>query len=109
MSLFIQSANALVSRVSQWVGVIPRSTGIVATAYNASTGVLTVSSDPTSTILVGDFIGPALNYPFVLVLGTSSTTITLNDVDGIFTSATYPLTILAKVYPINNPAKTIVR
>lgn len=95
MSLFIQSANALVSRVAQWVGVIPRSTAITATAYNVSTGVLTVSTNPTSTILVGDFIGPALNYPFALVLGTTSTTITVNDVDGIFTSATYPLTILA--------------
>ena len=95
MSLFIQSANALVSRVAQWVGVLPRSTGIVATAYNASTGVLTVSTDPTSTILVGDFIGPATNYPYVLVLGATSTTITVNDVDGIFSSVTYPLTLLA--------------
>jgi len=51
MSLFIQSANALVSRVAQWVGVIPRSTAITATAYNSSTGVLTVSTNPTSTIL----------------------------------------------------------
>jgi hypothetical protein len=95
MSLFIQSANALVSRVAQWVGVIPKSSGIVATSYDVGTGVLTVSSNPTSTILVGDFIGPALNYPFALVLGTTSTTITVNDVDGIFTAATYPLTILA--------------
>lgn len=95
MSLFIQSANALVSRVAQWVGVIPKSSGIVATAYDAATGVLTVSTNPTSVILVGDFIGPATNYPFALVLGTSSTTVTVNDVDGIFTSATYPLTILA--------------
>ena len=95
MSLFIQSANALVSRVAQWVGVLPRSTGIVATAFNSSTGVLTVSTDPTSTILVGDFIGPATNYPYVLVLGATSTTITVNDVDGIFSSVTYPLTLLA--------------
>lgn len=95
MSLFIQSANALVSRVAQWVGVLPRSTGIVATAFNSSTGVLTVSTDPTSTILVGDFIGPATNYPYVLVLGTTSTTITVNDVDGIFSSVSYPLTLLA--------------
>ena len=95
MSLFIQSANALVSRVAQWVGVLPRSTGIVATAYNSSTGVLTVSTDPTSTILVGDFIGPATNYPYVLVLGATSTTITVNDVDGIFSAVTYPLTLLA--------------
>lgn len=95
MSLFIQSANALVSRVAQWVGIIPKNTGITATAFNPATGTLTVSTNPTSTVLVGDFIGPAVNYPFALVINVTSTTITVNDVDGIFSSVTYPLSVLA--------------
>ena len=57
MSDFIQSANALVSRVAKWVGAIPKSTGISATAYDALTGIITVSPSPVAAINVGDFIG----------------------------------------------------
>ena len=38
MSLFIQSANALVSRVAQWVGAIPSPLTITATSYDNTTG-----------------------------------------------------------------------
>jgi hypothetical protein len=94
MSLFIQSANALVSRIAQWVGAIPKSSAITATAYASSTGILTVSSDPRSVIMVGDFIGVSTILPFTAVLATSSTTITVSDPDGTWSGATYPLTIL---------------
>ena len=57
MSLYIQSANALVSRVAQWVGAIPKATAITASSFNASTNVITVTPTPVGTINVGDFIG----------------------------------------------------
>jgi len=94
MSLFIQSANALVSRVAQWVGAIPQSTAITATSYNSVTGVISVSSTPVATILAGDFIGVSKMDNFTAVLSTSSTTITVSDPDGVWENATYPLTIL---------------
>jgi len=58
MALYIQSANALVSRVAQWVGAIPSTIGINATAYNSTTKVITCSANPTALVLIGDFIGP---------------------------------------------------
>lgn len=94
MSLFIQSANALVSRIAQWVGAIPSSIGINATAFNPSTGVITTSADARNVILVGDFISPALNKPFALVLAISSTTITVDDPDEMWSTATFPTAIL---------------
>lgn len=94
MALFIQSANALVSRIAQWVGAIPSSISINATAYNSSTGVITCSANPTSSVLIGDFIGPNMMGPFSAVLAVSSTTITVNDPDGVWTGITYPTTIL---------------
>ncbi|NCX56173.1 MAG: hypothetical protein EBW87_03130, partial [Burkholderiaceae bacterium] len=57
MSLFIQSANALVSRVAKWVGALPQTLTITATAVNTATGVITTSADPRPYVQVGDFIG----------------------------------------------------
>ena len=94
MALFIQSANALVSRIAQWVGAIPSSISINATAYNSSTGVITCSANPTSAVLVGDFIGPNMMGPFSAVLAVTSTTITVNDPDAMWTGITYPAAIL---------------
>lgn len=94
MALFIQSANVLVSRVAQWVGAIPFSISINATAFNAGTGVITVASDPRSQISVGDFVGPSAIGTFSVVIGVSSTTITVDDPDGMWSTATYPTAIL---------------
>lgn len=94
MALFIQSANALVSRMSQWVGAIPSSISINATAYNSGTGVINTASDTSSYVSVGDFIGYSLQGPFTLVIGVTSSTIVVNDPDLIWTYATYPTSIL---------------
>lgn len=94
MALFIQSANVLVSRVAQWVGAIPFSISINATAFNAGTGVITVASDPRSQIAVGDFIGPSAIGTFSVVIGVSSTTITVDDPDGMWSTATLPTAVL---------------
>jgi hypothetical protein len=94
MALYIQSANALVSRVAQWVGAIPSSININATAYNSTTGVITCSVNPTAVVLIGDFIGPNIMGPFACVLAVSSTTITVDDPDGTWSSVTLPTTIL---------------
>ena len=94
MSLFIQSANALVSRIAQWVGAIPSSIGITATAVNVSTGVITTSASPQTALMVGDFIGNSLAGPYTLVLALTSTTITVDDPDGAWTGLTLPVTIL---------------
>ena len=94
MALFIQSANALVSRVAQWVGAIPSSTGINATAINTTTGVITTSATAVGTVLVGDFIGPTVTGPYTSVMAVSSTTITVYDPDGIWTGVSLPTAIL---------------
>jgi hypothetical protein len=94
MSLFIQSANVLVSRVAQWVGALPQTTTISATAFNSTTGVISVSSDPTATINVGDFIGNSVVNPFTAVTAVSSTTITVNDPDAIWVTTTFPTFVL---------------
>ena len=94
MALFIQSANALVSRVAQWVGAIPTSVSINATAFNATTGVITCSSNPTGVVLIGDFIGPNIMGPFAAVTAVSSSTITVNDPDGSWSSVSLPTAIL---------------
>lgn len=94
MALYIQSANALVSRVAQWVGAIPKSTAITASAFNSSTGVITVSPTPVGTINIGDFIGVSVSGPYTAVTAVSSTTITVNDPDGVWSSATYSTTVL---------------
>ena len=94
MSLFIQSANALVSRVAQWVGAIPNSISINATAYVSSTGVITCSANPTSAVFVGDFIGPSLIGSFTVVLAVDSSTITVSDPDLIWSSVSFPTAII---------------
>jgi hypothetical protein len=43
---------------------------------------------------VGDFIGPNMMGPFSAVLAVSSTTITVNDPDAMWTGITYPAAIL---------------
>jgi len=82
MALFIQSANVLVSRVAQWVGAIPQQAGINFTSINTATGVMNVNANPTSTVQVGDFIGPSSILPFTVVIGVTTSTITVNDPDG---------------------------
>jgi hypothetical protein len=94
MALFIQSANSLVSRVAQWVGAIPSSIGINATAFNSTTGVITTSANPTSQVLVGDFIGSSVTGPFTLVLAVNSTSITVSDTDNVWSGATLPTAIV---------------
>lgn len=94
MALYIQSANALVSRVAQWVGAIPSTIGINATAYNSTTKVITCSANPTATVLIGDFIGPNIMGPFASVVAVSSTTITVDDPDGTWTGVALPTAIL---------------
>jgi len=94
MAFFIQSGNALVSRVAQWVGAIPSSININATAFNSSTGVITTSSNPVNAVLVGDFIGPSIMGPYTVVLAVSSTTITVSDPDDAWVGVTLPTAIL---------------
>ena len=93
MSLYIQSANSLVSQVSQWVGAIPMAAGVNATSFNASTGVLGCSVDPSSLISVGDFIGYSMNGPFTIVTGYSASTLTVDDPDDVWTLTTFPTAI----------------
>lgn len=94
MALFIQSANALVSRVAQWVGAIPSALSINATAFNSTTGAITTSSTAVGTVLVGDFIGPTVTGPYTAVTAVNSATITVNDPDGIWLGASLPTAIL---------------
>lgn len=93
MALFIQSANSLVSRVAQWVGAIPSALSITATSITGN-AVITTSSDPTSFVVPGDFIGPSTMLPFSVVLSTSPTSITVSDADNVWSSLTTPATIL---------------
>lgn len=94
MAEFIQSANSLVSRVAKWVGAISKSTGITATAFNSTTSVITVSSNPTALITVGDFIGNSPLKAFTIVTNVTSTTITVNDPDGVWVNSALPQTVL---------------
>ena len=94
MAHFIQSANTLVSRIANWVGAIPSSIGINATAYNTTTKVITCSANPTSVVSVGDFIGFSIMGPYALVVSVTSTTITLNDPEGIWDDAVTPAAII---------------
>jgi hypothetical protein len=94
MALFIQSGNSLVSRVAQWVGATPVSTGITATAYNPVSGALTVSTNPTSQIFPGDFVGGAVGQLFTDVLSVTSSTVTVSDPDNFWASVTYPVVLL---------------
>jgi len=78
MALFIQSGNALVSRVAQWVGAIPTTTSINATAFNTTTNVITTSSSAVGIVMVGDFIGTSVLKSYTTVLAVDSTTITVS-------------------------------
>jgi hypothetical protein len=94
MSLFIQSANTLVSRIAQWVGAIPSALTITASAYNTTTSVITTSASATSSIVPGDFIGVSTMLPFTAVLSVSGTSVTVSDPDGVWDNLTFPATIL---------------
>jgi len=94
MSLFIQSANTLVSRVAQWVGAIPSTLSITATAYNSTTGVITVSAAADTLIVPGDFIGVSTMLPYTAVLSVSGTSVTVSDPDGVWNGLTFPTSIL---------------
>jgi len=94
MSLYIQSANSLVSRVAGWVGAIPSSININVTAVNTTTGVLTTSADATALVSPGDFISPNIRGPFTAILSTTSTTITVSDPDDTWSGLTLPVAIL---------------
>ena len=93
-ALFIQSANALVSRVASWVGAVPTSLSLTASSYDVSTTTITTTTDPRSLVAVGDFIGYSLQGPFTLVIGVTSSTIVVNDIDLIWSYASYPATIM---------------
>jgi hypothetical protein len=94
MALFIQSGNALVSRVAQWVGAIPTTTGINATAFNTTTNVITTSASAVGIVMVGDFIGTSVLKSYTTVLAVDSSTITVSDIEGIWANSTYPVAIL---------------
>ena len=96
MSLFIQSANALVSRIAQWVGAIPSALSITATSYVSSTGVITVSADPRALVFEGDFISNGIKN-YTAVLSTTSTTITVSDPEAVWSSVTYPSATILKM------------
>ncbi len=94
MSLFIQSANTLVSRVAQWVGAIPSTLAITASAFNETTKVITTSASAASSIVPGDFIGVSTMLPYTAVLSVSGTSVTVSDPDGVWTGLTFPASIL---------------
>ena len=94
MSLYIQSANSLVSRVAGWVGAIPSSIGINVTAVNTTTKVLTTSADASALLSPGDFISPSIRGPFTAILSITSTTITVSDPDDTWSGLTLPVAIL---------------
>ena len=94
MAQFIQSANTLVSRVASWVGAIASSTGVNASSYTSGTGVIVTASSMVSILNVGDFVGYNLSFPFTVVTAVSSGSITVNDPDGIWLTASFPTAIL---------------
>ena len=94
MALFIQSANSLVSRIAQWVGAIPSTLSITATAIDSIGKNITTSSSAVGIVLIGDFISPSVQGPFATITNVTSTTITVNDPDGVWTGLTTPVSIL---------------
>jgi hypothetical protein len=94
-ALFIQSGNALVSRVANWVGAVPSALTITLTnSTGGSYPILTTSATPVGQILPGDFVGPSTMLPYTVVTSVTSTTIQVSDPDGVWANATYPATIL---------------
>ena len=96
MSIFIQSGNALVSRVAQWVGAIPSALPITATSFDPVTNQITTSADPRPFVFPGDFIVNGINN-FTYVLSVSPTTITVSDPEGVWAGATYPGAVIQKM------------
>jgi hypothetical protein len=96
MSLFIQSANALVSRIAQWVGAIPSALTITATSYDSATGIITVSADPRTLVFEGDFISNGIKN-YTAILSTTSTTITVSDPEAVWSAVTYPAAVILKL------------
>jgi len=96
MSLFIQSANALVSRIAQWVGAIPSPLTITATSYDSATGIITVSADPRALVFEGDFISNGIKN-YTAILSTTSTTITVSDPEAVWSAVTYPAATILKM------------
>jgi hypothetical protein len=96
MSLFIQSANALVSRIAQWVGAIPSPLTITATSYDSATGIITVSANPTTLVFEGDFISNGIKN-YTAILSTTSTTITVSDPEAVWSAVTYPAAVILKL------------
>ena len=94
MAQFIQSANTLVSRVASWVGAIASSTSVNATSYTSSTGVIGTASSLVGVLNVGDFVGYNMSFPFTVVTAVGSSTITVNDPDLIWSTATFPTALL---------------
>lgn len=96
MSIFIQSGNALVSRVAQWVGAIPSALPITATSFDPALSEITTSADPRPFVFPGDFIVNGINN-FTYVLEVSATTITVSDPEGVWINANYPGAIIQKM------------
>jgi len=96
MSLFIQSANALVSRVAQWVGAIPSALSITATSYDPETGEITTSADPRQLVYAGDFIANGINN-FTHVLPVSATSITVSGPEANWDGLSYPGVTIMKM------------
>ena len=94
MAQFIQSANTLVSRVASWVGAIASSTSVNATSYTSSTGVIGTASSLVGVLNVGDFVGYNMSFPFTVVTAVGSSTITVNDPDLIWSTASFPTALL---------------
>ena len=94
-ALFIQSGNSLVSRIAQWVGAIPSSLSVTASAISGAVVVtITTSADARSLLLPGDFIGVSTMLPYTAVLSVSATTIVVSDPDSVWSNLTTPATIL---------------
>lgn len=90
--LFIQSGNALLSRVAQWVGANPSSIGVTATAL--ATNVIATASSTTALLSIGDMIGFNLQGPFAMITSLTTTTINISDPDGIWGQAVFPVVIM---------------
>ena len=90
-SLFLQSANALVSRVASYAGIISTNTGIM--VASVSNSVLQTNSSAVGVVNAGDYISPTIAGPYAYVSQVTPTTITLNDPDGVWSTATYPATL----------------
>jgi hypothetical protein len=94
-ALFIQSGNALVSRVANWVGAVP--SALAVTLTNSTGGyynVLTPSASPLGQVVPGDFIGPSTMLPYTIVISVTSTAILVCDPDSVWANTPYPSTIL---------------